>query len=143
MATVVDNNYLRIQIHETMLIMEWVGHIGTIDYRHGHQVFLKTVEETKIPFWLLDYKRSGDVTYQNSEWTISDWLPEAMKVVKKVEKIAVVVPDNIFNKISLRIITTQIASERANAEISFFNNTEEAKVWLIPELYPVVLSGTN
>lgn len=138
---IVDNNYLRIQIHETMLIMEWVGHIDTIDYRHGHQVFLKTIEETKIPLWLLDYKKSGDVTYQNSEWTINHWLPKALEVVSKVEKIAVVIPDNIFNKISLRIITTQIANERVNAEISFFNNAEEAKIWLIPEMHPVILAG--
>jgi len=136
-----EDNYLRIEIHEAMLVMEWVGHIDTIDYRHGHQVFLKTIEETKNSFWLLDYKRSGDITYQNSEWTINNWLPKAIQTMSRVEKIAVVVPDNIFNKISLRIITTHIANEKSNAEISFFNDTEEAKVWLIPGLYPAVIGG--
>lgn len=136
-----ENNYLRIEIHEAMLVMEWVGHIDTIDYRHGHQVFLKTIEETKNPFWLLDYKRSGDITYQNSEWTINNWMPKALEIMQKVEKIAVVVPDNIFNKISLRIITTHIANKKSSAEVCFFNDTEEAKIWLIPEMYPVVIGG--
>lgn len=137
------NNYLKIQIQDTMLIMEWVGHIDTIDYRLGHQVFLNTVLETKSTAWLLDYKESGDITYQDSEWTVEYWLPKALEVVKNVEKISVVVPDNIFNKIPLRIITSKIAVEHPKTNVAFFNNTEEAKIWLVPELFPVVMTDKS
>ena len=133
-----NNNYLKIQIYDSMLVMEWVGHIDTIDYRHGHHVLLKTVLETRSIFWLLDYKQSGDITFTNSEWTIKEWLPKAIEVMNEVEKIAIVVPTNIFNKISLRIMTTMIISKNKEAEIAFFNNPEEAKLWLVPELYTVV-----
>jgi hypothetical protein len=134
------NNYLKIQIHDTMLVMEWVGHVDTIDYRLGHQVFLNTVLETKSTAWLLDYKQSGDITYQDSEWAVEYWLPQALEAAKNVEKISVVVPDNIFNKIPLRIITSKIAAEYPNTNVAFFNNTEEAKIWLVPELFPVVMT---
>ncbi|WP_448518493.1 hypothetical protein [Rhodoflexus sp.] len=127
------NNYLKIQIYDEMLVMEWVGHIDTIDYRLGHQVFLNTALETKSNCWLLDYKRSGDITYQDSEWTVEYWLPQALEVVKNANKISVVVPNNIFNKIPLRIVVSKIAEAHPRTSIAFFNDTEEAKAWLLLE----------
>lgn len=126
-----NTDYLKIQIQDNMLIMEWVGHVDSIDYRHAHQVFLNTASETKNTAWLLDYKKSGDVTYQDSEWTIQEWLPQAAEAAQHVEKISVVVPGNIFNKIPLRIVTSKIAAERPQIIVAFFNDSEEAKAWLL------------
>ncbi|MDW8205056.1 MAG: hypothetical protein RMJ87_08520 [Cytophagales bacterium] len=131
-----DNNYLKIQIHDNMVIMEWVGHVDTIDYRLGHQVFLDTVLKTNSSVWFLNYKQSGDITYEDSEWTIHDWLPKAIEAAKNVEKISVIVPENIFNKIPVRIITSKISAEYPQAEVAFFNNVEEAKQWLMPTALP-------
>lgn len=127
------NNYLKIQVFEPLLLMEWVGHLDTIDYRRGHQAFLETALQTRCRCWLLNYKESGDVTYQDNEWTVQEWLPQALQAAKQVEKISVVVPTSIFNKIPVRIITSQILMAYPNVTVAFFDNLEEAREWLLAE----------
>lgn len=132
------SNYVKVSCTGDLAIMEWFGTIDTIDYRLAHQEFITTFSRNKCKLWLLNYKGSEAIELQNHEWTLEKWLPEAMKVVEAgLEKIAIVVPENIFNRVSVRVMATQIAKQKYDLDLAFFDQEIEAKEWLTPEKYAI------
>ncbi|TAF67439.1 MAG: STAS/SEC14 domain-containing protein [Cytophagales bacterium] len=129
-----ENNYLKVQTNDSIAIMEWLGLLDTIDYRKGHQDFLQLIEKNENALWLLNYKESENIINEDQDWTVEEWLPKAIQAVSSgVKKIAVIVAKNIFNRISVRIISTYI--QKYQVDIAFFNDELEAKAWLLPEKY--------
>lgn len=128
-----QTNCFKIYTEDSLIVMEWLGSVKTQGYKDAHMSFLQQMQTGNYLLWLLDYKKSGDVSVENHEWVINEWLPKTIELLKMVQKIAVVVPDNIFSKISMRILTTQLLAQR-DVDIAFFRNDEEAKNWLVPEL---------
>lgn len=131
-----EGNYLKIKTEKTHIAMEWLGLVDSIDYRKGHLEFLNTIGQNRNPFWLLNYRESDNIKFADRKWTLEEWLPQAIKVVEEgVEKIAVIVPKNIFNKISVRILTANIQKQQEDINIAFFHRQGKAKEWLTGETY--------
>lgn len=125
-------NYFKIYTQESLIIMEWLGLVDSIEYRKAHTSFLEEMGTSSYLMWLLNYKKGENIILEDHEWTMSEWLPKAMELIKDVEKIAIIVPDNIFNKVSMRILTSQIQQYK-DVHMAFFRTDEEAKNWLHPQ----------
>lgn len=125
-------NHFKIYTQESLIVMEWLGSVDSIEYRRVHMNFLKEMETSNYLLWLLNYQQGKGIVLEDHEWTIKEWLPKALALMKDVEKIAIVVPENIFNKVSMRILTTQL-QEQNEVDMAFFRTDAEARNWLIPE----------
>ncbi|MCC5943751.1 MAG: STAS/SEC14 domain-containing protein [Bernardetiaceae bacterium] len=123
-------NYLKIQTQGELISLEWLGSIDSIDYRNGHISFLDEIKPQHKK-WLLDYKSSANIDMEDRLWTLEEWLPQAFhSITTAIAQIAIVVPENIFNKISVRIFSTQMRMRHPETDIAFFKSKEEASNWL-------------
>lgn len=127
-----QTNFFQIHTESSLIVMKWLGTVDTVDYRHAHLKFLEQIEDNNYLLCLLNYKDSEHITLEDHEWTLDEWLPKAVEILKNVQKIAMVIPENIFSKISMRILTTKLQIQR-DLDMAFFRTEEEAKNWLIPE----------
>lgn len=122
---------ISIHISEDLATMKWIGTVSGDEYRKGHDTFLELLAENLQPFWLFNYEKGKKISLEDQRWTIEEWLPKALSLFPKgVEKLAVVVAKDIFNRVAIRIITAQIWEQ--NFEIAYFDDEMQAMQWLKP-----------
>ncbi len=125
-----ETDFLIIETEDEIAIMKWLGLAKTDNYRAGHNQFTELLKESPSKLWLFDYQQGKVIDVKDQGWTVEEWFPEALEVIEKdLQKIAVIMSKDIFNKVSVRIITDKI-SKQFDMDIAFFESSEDAKEWL-------------
>ena len=128
-----EEAYLHIKAEKSVATMEWKGLAKTDAYRKGFESFLKLLTEGKYLFWLFDYTDAKVIDLKDQKWTTGEWLPSAMKVLQgNLSKVAVIMSNDVFNKVAVRVIMTYII-QNSHAEVAYFNNKKDAMEWLMQE----------
>jgi hypothetical protein len=126
-----EEAYLHIKAEKSIAIMEWKGLAKTDDYRKGFESFLQLLKNGKYLLWLFDYTDAKVIDVKDQKWTTGEWLPSAVKVLKgDLQKVAVIMSKDIFNKVAVRVIMTQIA-QQTQVEVAYFDDKEDALDWLM------------
>lgn len=126
-----EEAYLHIKAEKSIAIMEWKGLAKTDDYRKGFESFLQLLKNGKYLLWLFDYTGAKVIDVKDQKWTTGEWLPSAIKVMKgDLQKVAVIMSKDIFNKVAVRVIMTQIA-QQTQVEVAYFDDKEDALDWLM------------
>jgi hypothetical protein len=125
-----NNTQSSIYVSENIILIDWSGNITGEVYKSSHEDFLDTVQKYQHKKWIFSYENGNKILLDDLNWTLNEWLPKILqKEPKIVEKIGVIVSNNIFNKISTKIIANNIAKE--GIEVAYFSTIEEAKKWLL------------
>ncbi|TAF67440.1 MAG: hypothetical protein EAZ55_03755 [Cytophagales bacterium] len=116
---------------ESVANMEWLGLAKTEAYRTGMEQFLKLLEEHKSTLWLLNYAQGKVIDIKDQKWTTEEWLPVALNHIDhNLKKVAIILSQDIFNKVAVRLISGQI-EQNSTAEIAYFENKSDAIDWLL------------
>lgn len=122
--------YLQIKVDKSVAVMEWKGLAKGDAYRKGFEQFLKAVKEHQINNWLLDFTNGKVIDVKDQKWTTDEWLPHAVMMLGgNIQKVAVILSTDVFNKVASRVIATTIA-KLSDAEIAYFDDRRDALEWL-------------
>jgi hypothetical protein len=106
--------------------MEWDGYATSNQFREGTELMLNTLLKNDSKKVLADIKGMVLIGWEDQLWLDSNFLPRAIKFGFKA--IAIIKPDNYFNKVAVENISYKVDKERL--AISFFDNLSQAKEWL-------------
>jgi hypothetical protein len=106
--------------------MEWDGYATSSQFREGTELMLNTLIKSNSNKVLADIKGMVLIGREDQLWLDSNFLPRAIKFGFKA--IAIIKPDNYFNKVAVENISYKI--DREKLAISFFDNFSQAREWL-------------
>nr|WP_302180080.1 STAS/SEC14 domain-containing protein [Chryseosolibacter indicus] len=111
--------------------MEWRGYSTSAQFREGTELLLKILMENKANKLLADIEDMTLIGMEDQRYIEFNFLPRAMQ--NGFDAVAIVKPSNYFNKVAVESISYTLA--KAKLQLRLFNNTKEAKQWLL-ELPP-------
>ncbi|WP_448518494.1 STAS/SEC14 domain-containing protein [Rhodoflexus sp.] len=131
--TYFDEPFLQIKAEKSVATMEWKGLAKSDAYRKGFEQYLKLLIEGKHSHWLLDFTNGKVIDVKDQKWTTDEWLPGAVAALRgNIQKVAIILSNDVFNKVASRVIATTIA-KLTEAEIAYFNDKRDAMDWLLQE----------
>lgn len=126
-----EEQYFRIKAENSIAIMQWLTLAKGTAYQEGYEKFLDLLKKEKNSHWLLDFKQGQIIEMIDQRWTINEWVPQALAVLENnLKKIAVILSENIFNRVCTRVILTNIILQ-SNTEVAYFDTHEDAIQWLM------------
>lgn len=129
--TYFNEAFLQIKAEKSVAVMEWKGLAKSDAYRKGFEQYLKLLIEGKHTLWLLDFTNGKVIDVKDQKWTTDEWLPKAVANLRgNIQKVAVILSNDVFNKVASRVIATTI-SKLTEAEIAYFNDKRDAMDWLM------------
>src|SRR5687767_688828 len=108
------------------VVMDWDGYATSEQFKQGTELMLNILIENKSSKVLADVKDMVLIGMEDQNWLDTQFLPRAVKFGFKA--IAIIRPDNYFNKVAIESISYKVDKEKL--AINFFDNTEDAKKWL-------------
>ena len=108
------------------VVMEWDGYATSNQFKEGTELMLNTLIQNNSFKVLADIKDMILIGMEDQQWLDTHFLPRALKFGFKA--IAIIKPDNYFNKIAVESISYKVDKEKLS--INFFDNVLEAKEWL-------------
>jgi ribonuclease HII len=108
------------------VIMEWDGYATSAQFKEGTELMLNTLIQNKAFKVLADIKDMVLIGMEDQKWLDTVFLPRAIQFGFKA--IAIVKPDNYFNKVAVESISYKVDKDKL--AINFFDNVEEARDWL-------------
>lgn len=108
------------------VVMEWDGYATSTQFKEGTELMLNTLIQNNSFKVLADIKDMVLIGMEDQQWLDTHFLPRAIKFGFKA--IAIIKPDNYFNKVAVESISYKIDKDKL--AINFFDNISEAKDWL-------------
>ena len=123
-----EEKYLTIHHNEDVecIHMQWRGFATSEKYKHGMNTGLEKVKEKKVNKWLADMAEMGAIAPNDQKWTNEDWFPRLLG--SGIDVAAVVMSKDVFNQLAVKKIGEDMTDN--SYTMHFFDNLEEAKVWL-------------
>ena len=122
-----------IDASKKLLYSKWATPIDSAQYREGLQHLVRIVHDKEIALWIHESRRLQDLSVEDQKWTT-----EVLALIltqSKLRHIAIVRslgstqsnPGHSLREKAYRIYGKSIGVE-------FFDTTEEAKAWILPQL---------
>lgn len=126
MKTLLDKAFALVQLNEENYTVEitWKKYATGAQYRHVIELAYETIVLEGATKWLSDSTNAGVVSYTEQAWLQEVMIPKGIK--SGLKKVAIVVSQNIFNKIYLNNIKENLTQFSNN----YFDNIDDAHKWL-------------
>lgn len=123
-----DASFLKIHWNEKIncVQMEWKKFVHGEGFRSGLNKGLELVNSRKTAKWLADLKHLRVISVADQEWSKNDWFPRAIS--NGIRHMAIVLPDDLFAKLSVNSIMTNV--EISELFVRYFNDVNDAEQWL-------------
>lgn len=108
------------------VVMEWDGYATSAQFKEGTEIMLNTLVKHRVTKVLADIKDMVLIGMEDQQWLETTFLPRAISFDFK--HIAIVKPDNYFNKVAVESISYKVDQDKL--DIRIFDNLEEAKTYL-------------
>lgn len=122
------NEYVTIYYDEkTKVVMDvWDGMFGNQEnFRKGVLSVIDIMKEKECKYWLADLRNMVGSFDSQKEWIKEEIFPEMIK--RGIEKEAIIIPYNIFSKLSASTAILEIGS----LKIRQFGEYDPALAWLL------------
>lgn len=126
MKTLLDKAFALVQLNEENYTVEitWKKYATGDQYRHVIELAYEAIVLEGATKWLSDSTNAGVVSYTEQAWLQEVMIPKGIK--SGLKKVAIVVSQNIFNKIYLDNIKENLTQFSTN----YFDNIDDAHKWL-------------
>lgn len=126
MKTLLDKAFALVQLNEENYTVEitWKKYATGAQYRHVIELAYEAIVLEGATKWLSDSTNAGVVSYTEQAWLQEVMIPKGIK--SGLKKVAIVVSQNIFNKIYLDNIKENLTQFSTN----YFDNIDDAHKWL-------------
>jgi len=108
------------------VVMEWDGYATSTQFKEGTELMLNTLIQHRAEKVLANTRDMVLIGMEDQQWLDTHFLPRAMRFGFKA--IAIIKPENYFNKVAVESISHKIDSTKL--QINFFDSTDEAREWL-------------
>ena len=109
------------------VVMEWNGYATSKQFKQGTELMLNSLIKNNCSKVLADIKDMKIIAMEDQQWLNEEFLPRATKFGFKA--IAIIKPDHYFNKVAVETISYK--ADKDKLTINFFDNTKEAREWLV------------
>ncbi|MFK7901127.1 MAG: hypothetical protein AB8B61_10270 [Cyclobacteriaceae bacterium] len=114
------------------LILKWKKHVSSEIYKKEMLSFIQFMKQKKNASLIIDIRNLGALLEGDQEWTVQVFVADL--VVCQVEKVCVIIPEDIFGALSMRTILKMALENIVGAnKIKFnfrFKRLSTAKLWL-------------
>lgn len=122
-----------IDASKKLLYSKWASPIDSTQYREGLQRLVRIVHDNEIKLWIHESRRLHDLSVEDQKWTTE--VVALLLTQSKLRHIAIIRPQGNqqpHQGLSLREKAYRIFGRIIGVE--FFDTTEEAKAWILPQL---------
>ena len=125
MKKLLDKSFVLVQFDEENNVVEiiWRKFALSKQYRETIQTAYNAVVTYQASGWLSDLTNSGVVAMDDQKWMKEEIIPKSIGA--GVKKVAFVRPKNVFSRVFLRNIDTELTTTKEH-----FANIEEAREWI-------------
>ena len=109
------------------VVMNWEGYATSKQFRQGTELMLNILIHNKAAKVLADVKDMVLIGSEDQQWMNEEFIPRAIRFGMK--RVAIVRPKAYFNKVAVETISYKVDQDKLR--ISFFDNTDEAREWLL------------
>src|SRR5258707_11475709 len=102
--TEIYNIYFNEEINS--VVMEWDGYATSEQFKEGTELMLNTLIKNNSTKVLADVKDMVLIGMEDQQWLDTNFLPRAVKFGFKA--IAIIKPDNYFNKVAIESISYKV-----------------------------------
>lgn len=108
------------------VVMEWNGYATSEQFQEGTEIMLKTLTKNNAKKVLANIKNMILIGMEDQQWLDTNFIPRAIE--SGFTAIAIVKPDNYFNRVAVESISYKIDKDKL--AVSFFDNLTDAKCWI-------------
>ncbi len=124
-----DNQNIKTQ---TILKLYLIGRLTVEEHREGFEKYLDLFKNGDYTHAIFDYLKLEYDPPQSRAWFVTSYVPRYGKELKEREcYLAVLEPQNLFQKTTTYLITNVVRKIYTSLHISFFSDVEEAENWLL------------
>ncbi|TPE41020.1 hypothetical protein [Pontibacter mangrovi] len=125
------SEYITIEYFATdeLVKTKWLEYAPSAEYRKILRTFLRMQKKHRIKKWLADYSDAKVVRPVDQKWTVEEWGPKFFSSLH-LRCVAIVNPADVFGRMSVNFIMSQINMQELPVEVCFFDKPEEAIAWL-------------
>lgn len=100
------------------------GSLKSEEYKAAMLANYDLCQQSHIKNWLQNNKDAGILSLEDQKWVSETLIPKA---AKEVDKIAVVVSNDVFRKFAAKNI---LDKQKGKLNFQYFNSLEDATAWL-------------
>lgn len=104
---------------------QWLGYSNFEQIKNGNEKALEFLKEKNLSKWLIDNRNAALLPKEARDWLHQEFVHKAIQ--GGLKKMAVILPESIFGKMSVNEIVTEI---KDILFIQNFSEVEEALHWL-------------
>jgi hypothetical protein len=112
---------------ESLVYTEWHGFANSEEYREVLNTYTEIAITYNVTKWIGNTKNAKAIRPKDQEWTVNEWVFDFAK--SNVKRMAVIVSDDIFNKMAIENIIAK-GNKIVKFDTKYFNNFAEAKKWV-------------
>lgn len=113
------------------ILCQWKDFPDSAEFRNGMNEMEKAMLKYNTNTILADSRKQGAISPEDQHWALYDWGLEAKEKLGTKQKVAIVVPDDIFAQLSLDAVMSDSAV--AETDMSYFPDPDAAEKWLIEQ----------
>lgn len=114
---------------EELVKSKWLQYVPSAEYRNILYTFLLMQEKYKISKWLADCSDAKVVRPVDQKFTVEEWGPKFLSSLH-LQFMAIINPTDMFGRISVNFIMSQLNLVEHPVEVCFFDKPEDAMLWL-------------
>lgn len=124
--TVHDSNFIKIEVdhQKKCLIQTWNGYYTSDEFREGQQLSLEHFISHKCINFVCDTTNALPLPDEDMDWVATNITPKLRQA--GMTTLNIVVPSNIYTKITLDVYETKDSEKQNNTEIKYFGSIDYA-----------------
>ncbi|QHL86049.1 hypothetical protein GU926_00755 [Nibribacter ruber] len=126
-----EDDIISIQYNEAheLVYTEWRDFANSEEYRSILNLYLQLVQEKSVTRWIGNNTKAKAIRPADQEWTAREWALQFAQA-GQVRRMAVVVAEDIFNKMAVENMFIQSAG-LIPFDTRYFQNVPDAEAWVL------------
>ena len=126
-----ENDVISIRYEEErqLVYTEWRDFANSEEYRRILNIYLQLVQEKPVKLWIGNNTKAKAIRPADQEWTAKEWALQFARA-SRLQKMAVVVAEDLFNKIAVENMLVKGAGQ-IPFDTRYFQNVPEAEAWVM------------
>lgn len=111
-----------------------IGRLTVEEHREGFETYFEMFRDGNYTLAIFDYLKLEYDPPQSRAWFVTNYVPRYGKELKEREcYLALIESSNMFQKMTTTLIASSVKKVYSNIHISFVDDIEKAKNWLLKQ----------